>query len=258
MLLSRAISLYKAGLCHYKGCLRHGLRHRGPRLMRIASVGHAAFSVTLIALGITGLIKGDFAPLWQPIPASVGGLAYLCALICLATGTGLLWQRTAPAASRVLLAYLLFWLLLLRVPGILLSPTVDFWWSACQIALMTAAAWVLYVWFADDWDRRRIGLMSRENGLRSARALYGVALIPFGVAHFTYSRIPPSRCQGGCHGIRSGRISRAALHCRGHSGGHGCVCAAGSGTLGSGDGNVSSAGVDTGCYRRLKRRVSME
>src|SRR6516164_5561339 len=127
--------------------------------MRIASVGHAVFAVTMIALGIVGLIKSDFAPVWEPIPKSVPALAYLCAFISLASGMGLLWQRAASAATRVLLAYLLLWLLLLRVPGIFLSPTVDFWWSACHNTKKAAGAWVLYIWFAAEWDRRRLGVV---------------------------------------------------------------------------------------------------
>jgi len=111
--------------------------------MRIASVGHAVFAATMIALGILGLIKGDYVTVWQPIPQGVPALAYLCALISLACGIALLWQRTATAAARVLLAYLLLWLLLLRVPGIFLAPNVEYWWAASKTAVMAAAAWVL-------------------------------------------------------------------------------------------------------------------
>ena len=154
--------------------------------MRIASAGHAVFATTLIALGVLGLIKSDYVAIWQPLPRGVPAVASVCALIFLACGIGLLCRRTAAAAARVLVVYLLLWLLVVRLPGIFPVPTVEYWWAACKTAVMLGAAWVLYVWFAVDWDKRWLSLVLGDRGLRIARMLYGLALILFGVAHFMY------------------------------------------------------------------------
>jgi uncharacterized membrane protein len=161
----------------------------GGRALRIASVGHVVFAAAMFAIGIQGLVKGDFTALWQPVPKWVPArevLEYLCALIPLVSGIGLLWQRVAASAARVLLAYLLLWLLLLRVPHVCLTPTIDVSWAVCKTAIMAAAAWVLYAWFAADWDRQHLGFATGDSGVRIARILYGLALIPLGLAHFAY------------------------------------------------------------------------
>src|ERR1700756_3611254 len=111
--------------------------------MRIASVGHAVFAAIMIGLGILGLFKHDFTPVWQPVPKGVPlreVLAYFCALVSVASGIGLLWQRAAAGAARALLACLLLWLLLFRLPYIFLTPTVEVFWSAGETAVMVAGA----------------------------------------------------------------------------------------------------------------------
>jgi len=168
--------------------------------MRIASLGHVVFALTMIALGIMGLVKGDFAPIWQAtltgVPAREA-LVYLSAIISLVSGVGLFWQRTAAVASRVLLAYLLVWLLLFRLVHIFRAPSSQDSWSGFgETASIVAGAWVLYAWFAEDWDRRRLAFASGDSGVRIARVLYGLALIIFGLAHFRYPRETASLVPG--------------------------------------------------------------
>lgn len=138
--------------------------------MRVASWGHAVFAATMIALGIMGLITGGYAPIWLPVPRGVPArevLAYLCAFVSLAAGIGLFWRRTAAVASRVLLGFLLAWLLLLDVPQLLLDPGMQLTWAACKTAVMVAAAWVLYVWCAGNRDRPRLGFATAIRGCAS-------------------------------------------------------------------------------------------
>jgi uncharacterized membrane protein len=158
--------------------------------MRIASTGHALFAAILIILGILGLISGDFGAIWDSVPEAWPvrvPLAYLCNLICLVCGIGLFLRRTALVAARVLLVYLLLWLLLIKGRYILLAPLVEGpYQSAGETAVLVAAAWVLYAWFAGDWDRQHVEFAVGDKGLRIARVLYGLALVAFGFSHFVY------------------------------------------------------------------------
>ncbi len=154
--------------------------------MRITTnLSHAVFAASLIALGILGLITADFASVWQAVPKSVPAreaLAYLCAGVSVAAGLGLLWRRTSLVAARVVLVYCLLWLLLLKVPDVIRAPMVEVSWLGCgEIAVLVAGAWVLYAAFA------RGGFAGGDGGRRGARLLFGLALIPLGLAHLIYA-----------------------------------------------------------------------
>jgi hypothetical protein len=116
------------------------------------------FAACLIGLGITGLVNGDFALVWQNVPAQVPGrtvLADICAAIEVAFGIGLLWQRALAWTCRLLLPYMLLWLVLLEIPGIVHAPLdAGAWGSVGEIAIITAGAWYLFAMHAGAGDAR--------------------------------------------------------------------------------------------------------
>jgi hypothetical protein len=66
--------------------------------MRIMGMGHLAFALMMIALGLLGLFAGDFALVWQPVPSDIPGrtiLACLCGALTCVMGMGVLMKRTA-------------------------------------------------------------------------------------------------------------------------------------------------------------------
>jgi hypothetical protein len=76
----------------------------------------------MIALGIIGLVQGDFTPTWAGVPKDFPAReAWPISAGPLLTGIGLFWRRSA-VASRVLLIVLLLWLLLFRLSRVFIDP----------------------------------------------------------------------------------------------------------------------------------------
>jgi len=167
--------------------------------VRIAGMGRVVFAALLIALGVQGLMRGDFTMVWQPVPEGLPGhaiLAALCASLSLACGVGLLWRRTAGVAAGVLLAALVLWFLLFRVRALFIASLVEGTWSCGETLVMTAAAWVLFATFTRDRAGLRPRFVTGDSGMRIARVLYGVGLIPFGYAHFANLQFTASLVPG--------------------------------------------------------------
>ena len=141
-----------------------------------AATARVAFAASMIAYGVHALATRELAGIWGPVPRFIpaqGVLPWLVGVVMLACGAGLLWRRTTPLAARVLLAWLLLWLVLARLAEAALAPGVVGYWSGVGETLVVAAAALMLA---------RAG----DRGLLVARVLYGLALIPFGLAHFVY------------------------------------------------------------------------
>ncbi|MEZ5499091.1 MAG: hypothetical protein R3E77_06645 [Steroidobacteraceae bacterium] len=154
------------------------------------SLAHAVFAATMIFLGATSLIQGDLAPIWIGAATDTprhGALVYLSGGFALAGGLGLLWRQTASHAARLLLAFLLFWLVAFKAPFILRAPLQEVsYQSFAMTSVIVAGAWVLYAQLATGWERRRVSFVTGESGVRIARLLYGLSLLAFGLSHFFY------------------------------------------------------------------------
>ena len=141
--------------------------------MRSSGIGRTIFAVVLVAIGIQGLVMGDFGAIWQPVPRVPArqALIYACALVSLIGGMGLLWRRVWAAGG--LLALLLVWFAAFRFPVIAHAPgSAVSWEGGAETLVLVAGAWSLFT--------------TGKQGRRIAGLLYGLALIAFGVAHFAY------------------------------------------------------------------------
>jgi uncharacterized membrane protein len=139
------------------------------------------FALGMIGLGVLALIYGDFALVWQPVAQWVPGrtaLAYLSGVLMLSCGVGLLFRSTAAWSLRILLPYLIVWALL-KVPAVVATPKTEaVWLGIGELTALLAGGWILFA--------RLVG--AGESGLRFARILFAVSLIPIGLSHLVYPK----------------------------------------------------------------------
>ena len=161
--------------------------------MRIPSLGRPVFAAAMIGLGIFGLVRSDYTAVSRSLSKGfpfLGALLYMSPFVSLACGVGLFWRRTAVHGARLLFVYELVWMLLYKVRIIVLYPGIEVAYQNWgESAVLVAASWVLYAWFAGDGERNKLGfaaVATGDSGVRMARALYALALIAFGLSHFAY------------------------------------------------------------------------
>jgi len=144
------------------------------------------YAAAMIALGITGLVNGDFALAWQhpPLHHLPGRMviAYVCAVIELTTGIGLLFKPTLILACRILFPYMLLWLVLLELPVVVQLPlSTDTWGTFGEVAIIAAGSWGLFAAHAGAWEREHLKFAVGSNGIRLARALFIISLPMIGL-----------------------------------------------------------------------------
>jgi len=161
-------------------------------MMRDQQPALSLFSVGMIGLGALSVVSRDFGYSWQPVPAFHPGreaFAIICGLFMIAAGVALLFRSTSAAAARAIFPFLVAWQLL-KVPALFLAPQVEAVWLGWgEIAVLLAGGWVLFARFSKLDQAAFFRHITGEKGIRIARILFGVALIPIGLGHIFYAPI---------------------------------------------------------------------
>lgn len=152
------------------------------------NIGWMSLAAAALGLGVLGLVTGDFALNWQPVPESVPGrtlLAYLTAGLLLILGGGLLVDRYKYQFSLAIAGTFLVWAVVLHGPGVVADPLSVLPWlgfterlEVAAGALMLAATQVPGTPFAR-WSFARWGLLV-------GRISFGACLPIFGLSHWVY------------------------------------------------------------------------
>lgn len=155
----------------------------------LPSAARILFATTMIALGVLGLIYGDFAVQWQRIPvAHLPGramLAYVCAAIEVMAGIGLLINGAIRISAGVLVIFVLLWAVLLKLPAVVTVPSMEATWLGLgEITVILAGSWVLFVTHVAESGPASGSVDAR--GLRYARWLFALSLPTIGLSHFIY------------------------------------------------------------------------
>jgi uncharacterized membrane protein YphA (DoxX/SURF4 family) len=150
----------------------------------LSNLGSRVYGLGAIALGLVGLVWGDFATVWQPIQALPfivphrEVLAYVAATCLLSAGVAIQWRRSAPAGLLVL-AILYFIFALFWLPRVIGYPQFFGTWSGFleEMALVVAAS-VVYASLGprDSAGPGRAALVGRSS--------FGICVLSFGLSHF--------------------------------------------------------------------------
>jgi uncharacterized membrane protein YphA (DoxX/SURF4 family) len=148
----------------------------------LSNPGSRVYGLGAVALGLVGLVWGDFATVWQPVQTvglpSHGALAYVAAACLLSAGVAVQWRRSAPAGLLVL-SILYFIFALLWLPRVIGFPQLFGTWAGFleEFALVAAAAVVYSSLLPHD-------SAGSHRTARIGRLAFGVCVLSFGLSHF--------------------------------------------------------------------------
>jgi uncharacterized membrane protein len=147
------------------------------------------FAIGMIGLGTLSVIYRDFAYDWQHVPAFHPGrdvLAVVCGFFMIFVSVALLFRATVTIAARCLLPFLLAWQCL-KIPALIAAPQIEaVWLGFGEIAMLLAGGLVLFARLSNLEDSAFFHRLTGESGMKFARIVFGLALLPVGLSHIFY------------------------------------------------------------------------
>ncbi len=142
------------------------------------------YGLGAVALGITGLVWGDFAVVWVPTWITAAGQSvwgYVVAVLPLLAGLALLWPRTAFLGAAALFVPYCAAIVFFDVPRGFQQPSMfAAWYGVFENLALAGAALIICTFYA------RLEAATAERICRIVRIIFGVCLIYFGLAHHLY------------------------------------------------------------------------
>lgn len=166
-----------------------GPPHTSIAVKRSSQAPVILFAIGIIGLGVLALVFGDFAEMGQTVPAWIPGrtgFAYASGIVMVLGGLGLLRERTTALSVRILLPFFILGFLV-QVPSLVIPPFAEVSWESIgEVATLVSGMWVLFATTPGLGEGSRFAFATGEQGLRIARIIFGLFLIPIGISHFAY------------------------------------------------------------------------
>ena len=150
------------------------------------------FVAGLIGLGVIGVMVRDFAMVWQPVPESLPerhAVAVGAGVLMIVLGLGLCFRPSRAWAVRILFVYLIAWAAL-KIPAVIVAPKMEaVYLGLGELTMLLSGGWTLLARLGEISEASAVGFLSGERGVRMARILFAISVIPVGLSHIVYAEI---------------------------------------------------------------------
>lgn len=159
--------------------------------MRNVGLGLGSFAMGGVGLAVLSFVYHDFAPMWHIFPASIPWRetwVYGTGTLVLTASAGLCFSRTALPSALTIGTYHAVWAVTQMAPIVFKPLSVGSWDGFCEALTPVLGAWLLYVRLRSQ-SRAPEAEPSIASGraMRTARVLFALNCVVYGLAHFAYA-----------------------------------------------------------------------